>query len=300
MVAPSALMAQKEITVAVLHANVGQYFELKWAGAAYEAKQLGVKAVYYNAGGYQNLDKQIAQIEDCIQAKVDAIVIHPCSSTGVVPAVEKAIKAGIHVVNENVNIQSDLIKARVMKDSNGIGLMVGTFIADRLNGKGKVILLPGPPGHDQAMDQYNGAKAYLAKYPNIKIVGEQWTSSDSAAAMKAMEDLLTAAPDVNAVYAFADLVAIGAVQALRAAGKKPGQVHVISMDFDPECQKLLRQGWISALIPCETVTMGRLSVSTAVKMARGEKVPPVSYIMHTLVTKDSIDNFDQSALVLPK
>src|SRR3990170_7963275 len=116
--------AQKVPTVAVMLPNGGDpYFQAKWYGYEMEAKKLGVNLIYYDAGGYAFTSKQIAQIEDVIQRKVEGIVFTATSSTATVPAIEKAIKAGIHVLNDNVICRTPMIKAMVMKNDYEIGML---------------------------------------------------------------------------------------------------------------------------------------------------------------------------------
>jgi len=109
--------AQKVSTIAVMMPNGGDpYFQAKWYGYEMEAKKLGVNLIYYDAGGYAFTSKQIAQIEDVIQRKVDGIVFTATSSTATVPVIKKAIKAGMHVLIDNVPVRTPMVKAMVMKN----------------------------------------------------------------------------------------------------------------------------------------------------------------------------------------
>ena len=123
--------AQKAPIIAVMLPNGGDpYFQAKWYGYEVEAKKLGVNLIFYDAGGYANVNKQISSIEDVIQRKVDGIIFTATSSTATVPAIEKAIKAGIHVVNDNVYCKTDMIKARVMKNDYEIGMLQATGLIE--------------------------------------------------------------------------------------------------------------------------------------------------------------------------
>ena len=131
-------VAQKAPTIAVMLPNGGDpYFQAKWYGYEIEAKKLGVNLIFYDSGGYANVNKQISQIEDVIQRKVDGIIFTATNSTATVPAIEKAIKAGIPVVNDNVYCKSDMIKARVMKNDYEIGMLQAAGLIEYMGGKGK-------------------------------------------------------------------------------------------------------------------------------------------------------------------
>jgi ribose transport system substrate-binding protein len=94
----------------------------------------------------------------------------------------------------------------------------------------------------------------------MKVVAEKFSSTASSEALTTMQDFLQAHPDVKVVYAFNGPIAIGAVQALRAAGKKPGEVMVLTTDMEVETQRLINDGWIQATVVSQPVTMAELSL----------------------------------------
>lgn len=250
--------AQKVPTIAVMLPNGGDpYFQAKWYGYEMEAKKLGVNLIYYDAGGYAFTSKQIAQIEDVIQRKVEGIIFTATSSTATVPAVEKAIKAGIHVLNDNVICRTPMIKAMVMKNDYEIGMLQATGLVELMGGKGKVLMLPGPAGADVAIDRKNGAEENFKRFKDIKIVDVKWSESSSAEGLKIMEDMLQAHSDVNAVYTFAGMVMQGAIQAIKAAGIKPGKIYVGSADMVEYQKRFMEEGWAQVLVPNTPVQMGK-------------------------------------------
>ena len=98
-------------------------------------------------------------------------------------------------------------------------------------------MLSGPGGLDLTKLRVDGFKDYLSKYPGIKVVAEKFTSTSSADALNTMQDFLQSHPNLKAVYTFNGPVAIGAVQALRAAGKKAGEVAVVTTDMEVETER---------------------------------------------------------------
>jgi ABC-type sugar transport system substrate-binding protein len=295
----TASAQQKEVAV-MLPAAGDPYFKLKSAGYVKAGKKLGYDVKIYDAGGYGNLQKQVTQIEDVIQRKVSAIVLVPASSDGTVPAVEKAIASGIPVINDGIATRSDKITGFVGEPSYLMTALLASYAADHLSGKGEVAMLSGPSGLDLTKLRVSGFKDYLAKYPGMKVVAEKFTSTASVEALSTMQDFLQANPDIKAVYAFNGPIAIGAVQALRAAGKKPGDVMVLTTDMEPETQRLIEDGWIQATIVSQPVTMAEMAVQRAVEAAEGKKIPKETLTQASLISKNTIKDVDLSGQAVPK
>jgi ABC-type sugar transport system substrate-binding protein len=294
----SAIAQQKEIAV-MLPAAGDPYFKLKAAGYVDAGKKLGYDVKIYDAGGYGNLQNQVTQIEDVIQRKVSGIVLVPASSDGTVPVVEKAVAAGIPVINDGIATRSDKVTGFVGEPSYVMTEMLAAYAADRLGGKGEVVMLSGPSGLDLTKFRVNGFKEYLAKYPGMKVVAEKFGSTASAEALTTMQDFLQAHPDVKVVYAFNGPIAIGAVQALRAAGKKPGEVLVLTTDMEVETQRLINDGWIQATVVSQPVTMAELAVQRAIEAAEGKKIPKETLTQASLITKNTVDAVDLSGQAVP-
>ena len=157
----SAIAQQKEIAV-MLPAAGDPYFKLKAAGYVDAGKRLGYDVKIYDAGGYGNLQNQVTQIEDVIQRKVSEIVLVPASSDGTVPVVEKAVAAGIPVINDGIATRSDKVTGFVGEPSYVMTEMLAAYAADQLGGKGEVVMLSGPSGLDLTKFRVNGV---LGKIP---------------------------------------------------------------------------------------------------------------------------------------
>lgn len=293
-----ALAQEKEIAV-MLPAAGDPYFKMKSYGYIEEGKKRGYNVEIYDAGGYGNLQKQVSQIEDVIQRKVAGIVLVPASSDGTVPVVEKAIAAGIPVVNDGIATKTDKISGFVGEPSYVMTELLAAYAADKLGGKGDVILLSGPSGLDLTRFRVDGFKDYIAKYPDMKVVAEKFTSTSSAEALTTMQDFLQSRPTVKVVYAFNGPIAIGAVQALRAAGKKPGDVMILTTDMEPETRRLIEEGWIDATVVSQPVTMARLAVQRAIEASEGQSIPAETLTQASLISKTTLDAVDLSGQAVP-
>ncbi len=286
--------AGKKIRVVVLIPNgPDPYFQSKWYGYEDEAKRLGVSFQLFDAGGYTFLNKQIQQMEDAIQTKPDAMILNAVSSTGMVPTYQKAVAARIPVVVDNIPLRTE-VAVQIMKSDYEIGMLNGAGLAEYLGGKGKVAMLPGPAGVDSTKWRYDGALEYLQRFKGIQVVATKWSPSDPAEGLKNMEDVLQAHPDLKGVYCFGGLIEQGIVQALKAQGKKPGQLIVSCQDIAKHQEQAMREGWVQVLVPNTPVNMARDAMRLAVKLALGEKVPAMTWNRTVMVTPKTLNSYDFS------
>jgi len=301
--------AKKKVTIAVFMSNAGDpYFQNKSYGYIEAQKILesrypdyDVQVELYDAGGYEYSEKQIAQVEDAIQRKVNAIVLTATNREALVPVVKKAMAAGIPVVNDDVLVKTDTT-IEISENSYHVGQAVGDFIARRLNGKGNVVMLKGPAGADLFMERARGAHDEFARYPGIKVIAEQWHPSNIVEARRVMEDFIQAhGKNINAVYAGGTVSAMGAAEALKAAGFKPGEVVIASIDIHDEGIKYMKENWITGLLPAQPVKLARLSVMYAFEAARGNPVPKKIYTTDEFVVDlERLATFDLSECMAPK
>jgi ribose transport system substrate-binding protein len=142
--------------------------------------------------------------------------------------------------------------------------MAAEFIAEKLNQKGKVIELVGIPGTSAARDRGAGFEQAISKYKDIKIVAKQTANFNRAEGLVVMENLLQSNPDVNAVFAQNDEMALGAIEALKSAGKLK-DVIVVGFDAVPDAIKSVQNKEMAATIAQQPEKMGELAVTKAVE-----------------------------------
>jgi ABC-type sugar transport system substrate-binding protein len=274
-----------------------------YVGQAYgyidEAQNLGAQVTLLEAGGYEHLDKQISQIEDLVASKVDVIILAAISGPGTIGAVENAVAAGIPVINVNVMTDSDQVVTRIRSDDDVIGRMQADFMGERLKGAGNVVMLRGAPGTSWAEIRGNAFRKQLAeKYPNVKILGEQYSQSTPVDGLRLMEDFLQTFPQISGVYNGADSTAVGAAQAVKSAGKA-GSIVMTATDFQVDTEKFIREGVISASVLQQPVTMGRWGVRAAISYLEKKPVPPVMFTGLMTATKENLDGLDLAAVRAP-
>lgn len=292
--------AKKKRVAVFVPAGGHTYFQQKMYGYITEAEKLGMEVKIFDAGSYANLAKQIGQIEDAITVKFDGLIVNAVSKDGVNPVIERAIKMGVPLVNEDVLASSPMIKCRTSEDSYNVGRMQAIYLVEMLKGRGKVLNLMGPPGADLFMIRAKAFKDYVAKYPQIKIVAEHQLQHDIGLYTKTMDDSLQAFPDMNGVVSYSGSpAALGVSNALMAAGKKPGEIIFVNVDLDGEQPRLIREGWLTGTVMCEPVNLARASIRLVKDMIDKKPVPAHFYTKEMLVTKDTIDVVDQSGQWVP-
>lgn len=180
--------------------------------------------------GQQDLGQQNNQIDTFIQQKTDLIILNAVDSQGIGSAVQRALQAGVVVVA--VDVDAAGAQAVVMTNNIEAGTQSCTALADKIGGKGNIIIVDGTQ-ITSVQDRVKGCKAVLAeKYPNIKIVGQQAGKNDVANGQLITTDLLTANKDLQGIFGINDPTARGAVLALQQAGRTG--IWVTGVDGSPD------------------------------------------------------------------
>ena len=291
----------KSYTIGVLEPNMAiPHFVAQAYGFVDEAEKLGMKVIMYDAGEHKNVATQVSQMEDVIANKVDVICIVPGTTVTAMAQIDQAIAAGIPVVNVNIMSENQKVLGRIRSDDYEQGRLQGEFIVKALKGKGNVVMMNGVSGNSAFINRAKGFQEYVAKYPDIKILSEQWTPNATDRGLKLMEDWSQTFPKIDAVYSGADRLAIGAAQALRAQGKKPGDVVITTVDYNDDTERFVREGWISAAMAQSPVLMGRWGVRVALAALQKQPIPEKLFTPNFVMTKDNADTVDLTLIRQPK
>jgi ribose transport system substrate-binding protein len=264
-------------------------------GYADEAKKLGVECIIYEAGGYTNLNTQLSQVEDLILMPVDALILVAINPAGSIPMVEKAVAAGIPVINCNVMTASDKIVSRVRCDDIIIGEMLAKYMAEQVKGKGNFLVIAGVAGSSWADGRAKGFKDYISKNaPGIKILDTRYlANNDPSLGLTEMEDLLQTYPNIQGVMTGSAVLGMGVAQAIAAAGKSDSIV-VTGVDIFDESVNALKDGRMDAVILQDTVAIGRWGVKAAVAVLEGKanQLSKNFWVPVHIVTKENVNKFD--------
>jgi len=248
--------------------------------------------------------KQLSDIEDLVQQRMDAILISPYQSDPIVPAVLAANKARIPVVIVDIGVKGGDYAALIISDNLAGGRLAGEFIASKIDREGPVAHISAQPGVENARKRGEGF-AQVMKERGIKIVASQTAYSERAKGMEVMENILQAHPDLRAVFCENDEMALGATRALgplrgRPAGRK--DVIVVGFDGNPDALAAIRKGEMAATVAQQPEEMGRMGVRIALKALKGEAVAKTVQVPVTLITRDNAAHVAQppSAVSAPK
>jgi ribose transport system substrate-binding protein len=240
-----------------------------------EAARRGYELVYTNARGATA--QQVSDLEDLIAQRVDAIFLAPREAKGFEGPLQAAKEAGIPVIL----IDREVEGLRAGEDyvtfigSNFIdeGRRAGEWLAKQSGGKAGVIELLGSAGASVANDRHQGFADAIKAHPDMKILAAQDGNFNRAQGQKVMESLIQAhGRNITAVYTHNDEMALGAIQALRAANMNPGKdVLVVSVDGQKSALEAIQKGEMNATVECNP-RFGPVAFDTLEKFKRGEKI----------------------------
>jgi len=260
-----------------------------WFDLAEGAKQAGVDDGHINVtvvspSSEAAIEEQVAKVNNMVAAGVDAIVIAPLAPVQLEPALQAAVDAGITVVLVDTDIPGwDGKTAYVGTNNVNAAKSAGEWLAEQLGGAGKVGLINGTPGVTAVDDRIAGMRAGLAD-TDIEIVSEL-AAIDCLVenGVKAVENLTTAHPDVNAIFVACGPAAVGAGQAMRNLGMDFGEVLLVGYDAAPGEIDSIKAGEQAATVAQRQARMGGLSVEIAAMAARGETIAESSIDTGALV-----------------
>lgn len=265
-------------------------------GAEGAARRLGVDLIVQAAEREVDVEKQVQIIENLIQTKVAALCVTPSGSREIIPAIDKANRAGIPVVIVDTRVDAKALseaKGQVAtfigSDNYEGGKLAGEYIIKRLVGKGKVAVLEGIPGHETGDSRLNGFRDALKAAPGIEIVASQTANWERDQGFNVFQNILQSHPDVQAVFACNDLMALGAIEAITAA-KKAGQIIVVGFDATDEAREAIRRGTMDATVAQFPATMGELAVENAYRLIKGEQIKAEIPVPIKLITKETADS----------
>ena len=237
-----------------------------------------------------NIDQQVSMIEDQISRGVAALIVAPAASAQVIPALEKAATRSIPVIIVDTDVDWPKKVTYVGTNNDEGGKLAGQFVAKSVAGKAQVGLIVGVPGEETHEGRKRGFKQVLAGEPRLELVSEQPANSERALAMNVMENMLTARPQLAAVFVTSDQMALGAHEAIQAR-RSGSPVRLVSFDAGREVLQLVRQGKIDAVVAQRPYQMGKLSVEAALKAIAKQPVDRVIDTGTALITRENVASF---------
>jgi ABC-type sugar transport system substrate-binding protein len=263
-----------------------------------EAKKRGIQLVYSDAQGQTS--KQVSNVEDMIARQVDYIVLAPREYEGLTPALESAKAANIPVIlvdREAKGKPGEDFLTFIGSDFVEEGQRAADWLIQEMDGKGNVVELTGTPGSSVALDRQQGFMDVLEKKaPDMEVIASQTGDFARAQGQKVMENLLQSHGDkIDAVYAHNDEMAIGAINAIKAAGKQPGKdILIVSVDGTKDALKAIIAGEMGATVECSPF-FGPIVFDVIEKHMNGEEVPTKIINEDRFFDKSNAEEFLDSA-----
>lgn len=288
--APSAPASGPVIGVSLLNLS-NEFIVMLNRSMDKRARELGARLIVSDA--QRSAEKQVEQVESFIAQGVNAIILNPCEVEASSPAVEKALAAGIPVINVNSETRAAPTAFIGSRDEDAGRIAMG-YIAQRLGGKGNVVMMHGFMGQAAQIKRDQGAREVLSQNPGLHLLAEQTAEWDRAKGMSLMENWIQSYGDrINAVFAQNDEMAMGALIAIEHAGRK-GKIIVVGVDAIADALQAVHDGRLDATVFQDAVGQGAAAVETATKIIRRQAYQKQILIPFQLVTRENVAHFQQA------
>jgi ribose transport system substrate-binding protein len=287
--APATVVAAARPIGLVMKTLTNPFFIEMEKGARRAEKELGIALTVKTAAQETSIEQQIQLVNDLVAAKVEAIVIAPGDSLSLIPALKKAVDAGIKVINIDNRLDPDALKQAglgalpfVGVDNEAGAFKAGQFLAANVKTATQAAILEGIRSADNARQRMEGARRGLTENKQIKLVASEtanWKIDEAYAVSKV---LFTKHPDVKLLFAANDMMAMGASKYLQESGK--AHVKVVGFDALSEALTEIKSGHLAATVDQQAAEQGYQGVVLALRLIKGEAVAPVTMIETRLVT----------------
>ncbi|MDM5361497.1 ribose ABC transporter substrate-binding protein RbsB [Peribacillus sp. ACCC06369] len=271
-------MKDVKVGVSISTLNNPFFVSLK-DGIEKEAKEKGMKVTVVDA--QDDTAKQISGIEDLILQEVDVLLVNPTDSAAITSAVQDANDAGIPVITIDRSSDEGDIETFIASDNVAGGEMAAEYLVKELGEKAKVVELEGVSGASATRERGKGFHNIADK--QLDVLTSQTAEFDRTKGLNVMENILQGNNDIQAVFAHNDEMALGAIEAIKAAGK---DIIVVGFDGNDDALKAVETGELKATIAQQPALIGEEAVNAAEKILKGDKVDGTISVPLKLVTKE--------------
>lgn len=263
-------------------------------GAEEAAAALGVRLQVQAAEREIDVEKQMQIVENLIQTGIGALAITPSGSREIVSVLARARAANIPIVVIDTRLDAQAAAAAglgaapfVGSDNYQGGQLAGEYVVRTSQGTAKVAVLEGIPGHETGDSRLRGFRDAITAAPGVTIVASQPANWERDQGFTVFQNMLQAQTDIDTIFACNDLMALGAVEAIAAAGRT-GTIRVIGFDALDDAKKAIAAGTMEASVAQFPFEMGKAGVELAVALMRGGTAPAEVKVRLELVTRDTL------------
>jgi ribose transport system substrate-binding protein len=282
--------AKPRVALVLKTLNSPFFIEMQ-TGAKAAADRAGLELVVQAAEREVDVEKQMQIVENLIQTGVKVLMITPSGSREIVPVLAKANAANIPVIVVDTRVDEAAAKSASVKLATFIGSdnyegghAAGAELVAITDGKANVAVLEGIPGHETGDSRLRGFKDAIKDAPGVKLLASQTANWERDQGFTVFQNMLQAHPAIDAVFACNDMMALGAVEAIAAAGKT-GKIKVLGFDAVDDARKAIDAGSMVASVAQFPGEMGRMAVESAAKLIKGETITPDQRVRIELVKK---------------
>lgn len=257
-------------------------------GAQAKADELGINLNVQDAS--DDAATQTNQLNNAATSGAQVVIVNPTDSDAVVPAVEALNAANIPVIAVDRSSNGGEVASFIASDNVAGGEQAADALAAAIGEEGEILILQGIAGSSASRDRGKGFKDGIAKYPNISVVAEQTANFDRTQGLDVATNLLQAHPNVKAIFAENDEMALGAIEALGA--RAGSDVIVVGFDGTTDGLKAVKDGKLHATIAQQPGELGAKAVEEAAKLIKGESVTAVIPVEVVTVNQDNVGDFE--------
>jgi putative xylitol transport system substrate-binding protein/inositol transport system substrate-binding protein len=282
----------KKIKIGMTLYSLKNEYTVRLANAAEaEAEKQGVELVVYD--GNYDASTQISQVETMIADGCDGIILNPQDAEACSPCVDKAVEAGIPIVGVNTRVQNDKLTSYVGSIDVKAGEMEAQALLDVIGTDAKIVIIEGPMGQSAQIERREGIKNILDANPNVEVLAEKTANWSRSEAMTVMETWLQAFDNIDGVIGENDEMALGAKEAIKAAGGK--DIPTVGVDGITDALEAVENGTQVVSIFQNADGQARTAVDVLIKAIKGETVDKDYWIDFEEVNKENVAEFKTKA-----
>ncbi|MEZ5862128.1 MAG: TMAO reductase system periplasmic protein TorT [Geminicoccaceae bacterium] len=273
-----------------------------WVAVAYgiveEAKRQNVNMTLFEAGGYENLPRQISQFDDCMAGGYDAIIIGAISEAGLALKFEEGIAAGKPVISTVNPVAEAQTTAKMFVEFDTMGEQTGSYLVEHLAGaEANVVNFPGPAGSGWAESFNDGFKRAIDGVENVTLLDEKFGDSGVSVQLQLIQDALQAYPEMNVIWGTAP-TAEAAIAAVAEVGRE-GEIMIMSSYENQAMLDALNRGDILGFATQYPVLEGRVAIDMAVRALEGQPVIAFVKPIPDMIASGTVDQIDMTQVLAP-
>ncbi|MGG6312680.1 substrate-binding domain-containing protein [Paenibacillus macerans] len=268
-------------------------------GVTAASKEYGVHAVVKGTATEEDIDGQIAILQQALKEKPDAVILAASDRQRLLPAAKALTEAGIRLVTVDSGLEGGGSASFIGTDNYAAGQQAGMMMADALGGEGLVGIINTVRGSETAWERERGVRDVLRQHPRIAVMAASYTGSLQARAYDAARELLRSEPELAGIVALNEPTAVGAARAIAELGDTRPRVKLIGFDSSRSEVMDLEQGLLDATVVQKPFNMGYLAVKTAMDLLHGRKVEPVVDTGSVVITKRNMYARENQKLLFP-